>query len=442
MPIHVTLIPTPAMYSKFAAYPLFLAALVLVATSPGAQAQEVDFAFGLVSGEDIRVRDLAVSATGDVLVAGTFTGTARLGNRELTARWPESNYSELFVASFDAGGALQWVRQEGAEDATFVSQALALDPAGNAYVAGWILGNATYGGVDFSARPRASVGFLARYTSDGDLAWVRRAERDVYRTVAVAGDSAVYVAGGLAVAGQLHVSRYSSNGELRWTRNASSAWAHGIAVDRDGALYVAGTARGLARFGDERFGDSRGGTNPMLLKFAPDGRMLWYAHVSSAGASEALAVATDGAGQVVITGALTGEGRFGDLRVTGSGNRAFVARYDTAGTALWAVERPGAVRGESVAVDGHGTIYTVLNAGAIMALAAFGEEGERWIQSLHVRPPVQVRDRSAVRLGPHGSVYAKGYAGREPLQIGSHTIPAGRNDYTAFIARLPAPALP
>jgi outer membrane protein assembly factor BamB len=430
------------MISKLAASTLFLAALVLAAASPGAQAQEIDFAFGLVSGEDVRVRDLAVSATGDVLVTGTFTGTARLGNRELTARWPESNFAELFVASFDAGGALQWVRQEGAEDATFVSQALALDPDGNAYVAGWILGNASYGGVDFSARPRASMGFLARYTSDGDLAWVRRAERDVYRTVAVGGDSTVYVAGGLAVAGQLHVSRYSSNGELRWTRTASSAWAHGIAVDRDGAIYVAGTARGLARFGEERFGESRGGTNPMLLKFAPDGQMIWYAHVSSSGASEALAVTTDGAGQVVVTGELRGEGRFGDLRVTGSGNRAFVARYDTSGTAVWAVARPGAVRGEAVAVDGQGTVYAVLNTGVIMALAAFGEEGERWIQPLHVRPPAQVRDRSAVRLGPEGSVYAKGYAGGEALKVGSITILAGQNEYTGFVARLPAAPLP
>lgn len=430
------------MISKLAASTLFLAALVLVAASPGAQAQEFDFAFGLVSGEDVRVRDLAVSATGEVMVTGTFTGTARLGDRELIARWPESNYAELFVASFDAGGALQWVRQEGAEDATFVSQALALDPDGNAYVAGWILGNASYGGVDFSARPRASIGFLARYTSEGDLAWVRRAEREVYRTVAVAGDSTVYVAGGLAVAGQLHVSRYSSNGELRWSRSASSAWAHGIAVDRDGALYVAGTARGLVRFGDDRFGESRGGTNPMLLKFDPDGRMLWYAHVSSAGPSEALAVATDGAGQVVITGELRGEGRFGDLLVTGSGNRAFVARYDTAGTAVWAVERPGAVRGESVAVDGQGIVYTVLDAGMIMALAAFGEDGERWIQPLHVRPPAQVRDRSAIRLGPGGGVYAKGYAGGEPFQIASVTILAGQNEYTAFVTRLPATPLP
>ncbi len=125
-----------------------------------------------------RAMDVAVASDGSIYVTGFTSGD--LGET--------SSYSDMFLAKFDPHGSLQWLRQLGVETkSTFVApwggsldmssssggSSVIVDPAGDVYVAGQ-----TY---DDLAEPNGTrsggIGsdvFLARFTANGRLQWLRQ----------------------------------------------------------------------------------------------------------------------------------------------------------------------------------------------------------------------------------------------------------------------------
>ena len=113
---------------------------------------------------------VAVDASGNVVVAGAFAGTVDLGGGPLTAQGAAAN---VFVASFDCGGALRWSKAFGVPtQANDAVAAVAVDAAGNILVAGQFEGT-----IDFGAGPLTSLktdGFVAKLSPAGDGLWSKR----------------------------------------------------------------------------------------------------------------------------------------------------------------------------------------------------------------------------------------------------------------------------
>jgi uncharacterized delta-60 repeat protein len=173
--------------------------------------------------------------------------------------------------------------------------------------------------------------------------------------------------------------------------------AQGVAVGSDGSIYVTGITFSFGDIEDDAF----------LLKYAPDGTLLWQKTYSGdrAVSGRDVAVHTDatGADAVYVTGSFF--------------NSAFLARFDTEGNLIW--QRSWVSRTEfpsefaqAVAVAPDGSVYIAggtnsLGAGhADMIVVKFAPDGS-FLWNRTWGGPINELARD-VAVGADGSVYVAG----------------------------------
>ena len=120
--------------------------------------------------------NITLDGAGNIYVIGNFEGTATFGNHTLTASGDDEDYGDLFVAKLDQSGNWLWAVRAGGplgDSAT----GIALDGAGNLYVAGGFGGTATFGDHTLTA----SAGeyeidiFVAKLDTNGNWLWAVKA---------------------------------------------------------------------------------------------------------------------------------------------------------------------------------------------------------------------------------------------------------------------------
>jgi len=201
---------------------------------------------------------VAVDLSGNAYVAGTFTGTTTIETTNLVNTGAGKGY---FLAKFDAHGNLTWV--DSATGGGPQGEAgVAVDQAGNVYVAGLLQGTLNFGGISLKHMGTTNDAFLAKYSSSGALLWAREAggtTGGTYADVALDGQGNVYAAGGLAgsstSSGSL-VVQYSPIGAIQSEYPASTqppaqfkGYAVKCAVDAHNGCYLAGWYSGSAKLG-------------------------------------------------------------------------------------------------------------------------------------------------------------------------------------------------
>ncbi|MCB9563588.1 MAG: hypothetical protein H6708_24585 [Kofleriaceae bacterium] len=139
------------------------------------------------------VRDLAGLPGGDVAVAGSFTGTLRLGDRVVSS----AGSTDGFVARVGGDGTPRWLIRIGGADGDGVS-GVAAAPDGVA-VAGTFAGEAEIRGVALTSLDDTILpdGFVASLDGDGGVRWARTfgsSEDDQVAGVAVTPGGVVAVA--------------------------------------------------------------------------------------------------------------------------------------------------------------------------------------------------------------------------------------------------------
>ena len=125
-----------------------------------------------------RATDIAVDAQGRVSVTGQYSGTMQIAGSSLSSNGPSQ---DLFVARFAADGTGLWARSAGSPQNADIGQRVAVDAAGNTWVAGAFSHTAVFGGTILSSTidpvqqaPGIDV-FLAKYDAAGNLLWARSA---------------------------------------------------------------------------------------------------------------------------------------------------------------------------------------------------------------------------------------------------------------------------
>ena len=131
------------------------------------------------------------------------------------------------------------------------------------------------------------------------------------------------------------------NGGVVWQRIWNGPTIVGVtdssvAVAADGSVYVAGIT-------------ADGGGDAVLLKFAPNGDLLWERAWGGAAFDSAGAVATHSDGSVYVAGRATSFGA--------SSAGVFVLRFDAAGNLTWQRYWDDAAGFEAMAVTSDGSIY-------------------------------------------------------------------------------------
>jgi hypothetical protein len=355
-----------------------------------------------------------------------------------------------------ADPALEWIRQFGTfgGDGDTVS-GLSLDGLGSIYLSFNLVGtNPPYGDP-----------YMAKYGEDGNQIWQRQL---VGSGVSADALGNVFTRG---------VGNYDANGNELWSRQPGGT---GISADGAGHVYAVttlgrplpsddGLLRKFDAAGNElwsrQFGTSDheqqllvsadGGGNVFtfgqrvlsttntytpsatLTKFDADGNEYWTRTLESARYVNRGGVATDGLGNVYITGNSNAPLVEPRLHL---GYDAFVAKYDADGNRLWLQEFGSPAHDDSsgVAVDMLGNVYVVgntqgdlggLNLGEADAyLAKFDSNGnELWVHQFGTTS----RDLpDVVRTDGLGSVYV---AGQTRGDLGGPNAGGGGDD--AFLAK-------
>lgn len=268
--------------------------------------------------------------------------------------------------------ALTWAGFTGTASTTAFddAQSVAVDPAGNIYVAGITVTNA--GDDDtFIVKLDPNGALVKRVTMGGE------GDDDGY-SITVDSTGAVYVVGQSGSV-QWQISfQYSGQGYDAFYAKVDPTFtnfvyagffggeggdlAFSCALDASNNLYFAG-ATSSARFPVTRGAQVAlaGGIDGFVAKLDATGAQLFTTYLGGAGDDYAYSLATDGAGNVYVTGqtasaniAVTA-GAF--QQNTGGGLDAFVAKYSSAGSLAWLTYLGGSGDDEAngIAVDGSGS---------------------------------------------------------------------------------------
>ena len=265
---------------------------------------------------------LVVDSSGNVYVNGTSSGSG--------------TYFDYATIKYNSSGDTLWVRRfNGPGNAFDHASGLAVDGSGNVYVTGTSVGSGAYQ-YDYTT---------IKYNSNGDSLWVRRYNElgdsdEIAYALAVDGSGNVYVTGeswvyGTAALQDYATIKYNSNGDTLWVRRYNGPGntrdiPTALTVDSSGNVYVTG-ASSKDTPTDDLIGDYT------TIKYAPYGDTLWVRSYKGPGNSDdfTTGLATDGNGNVYVTGTSVGSGTYNydyaTIKYNSNGDTLWVRRYNGPG---------------------------------------------------------------------------------------------------------------
>ena len=332
---------------------------------------------------------IAVDGSGNAYVTGQTRGSFPTTSGAYQTTYAGSY--ESFVTKLDASGAtLVYSTFLGGNGAVNSAASIAVDGSGDAYVAGFTLGNfpttngayqTTFGGI--------SDGFLTKLNASGTAlvysTYLGGSADDRCSGVAVDASGNAYVAGRTTgsfptTTGSYQTTFGGSYDVLVTKLNTSGSAlvystyvggsgldnANGIAIDPTGNAYVTGSTTGgyptTTAAPQTTFGG--GPDDAFVSKVNASGTTLVYStYLGGSGQDFAAGIAVDASGEAYVTGTTSGSypTTTGAPQTTfGGGSDAFVTKINAAGTGLVYSTYFGGSTGDSgtgIAIDKGGTAY-------------------------------------------------------------------------------------
>lgn len=224
--------------------------------------------------------------------------------------------------------------------------------------------------------------FLAKYTLDGQLLWVRRdgstlgdwgraVSTDLQGNIVVTGDFsdtasfAPFTIYGLGNnVRNIFIAKYDSSGNCLWAKAAGYTTPHsrgyGITCDSLGNIYVTGHISGPSNFDGKPFGTLNKNL-PFIAKFSPAGNCIWVKTLAAQYSGEGYDIKFGKSGDLYLTGRYVGTMTINSVTYPGTPTwgEVFVARMDTAGNFQWVKIATGTYQTASygLAVDTSENVY-------------------------------------------------------------------------------------
>lgn len=336
-------------------------------------------------------REIVTDEQGNIYVTGFYQGTGTFGDQSVTS----AGSFDAFVVKYDHAGNALWARSLGSENGDY-GIGLAIDAGGNIYVTGYFSGTMTTSVGTFTSLGLRDI-YLAKFSNDGDLLWVRHAgSPDMNEGNGVAVDNInqqVYVTGKFegtlifvdtpetlvsAGASDIMVAAYSFDGALIWANRAGgpeNEISFALGTDGTGNVYGAANMNGTATFGDFTL-TSFGLGDIVVFKLDPDGGWLWAKNYGAAGEETGWDIAVDDDGNNWVTGVFSSPSiAFGDHIITNTNimQDMFVFKQNADGDVLWANSGGGASNdyGRGIAIDEQGACFVT---GDYQGTANFGPQ--------------------------------------------------------------------
>jgi len=263
------------------------------------------------------------------------------------------------------------------------SYSIAVDNAGNSYITGWFEDSLKFGSfvlrASVAGNSFASDVFIAKYDISGNFIWAKKAggtNYDYGNGIATDPAGNVYVTGlftGTATFGTLSITsttvdydvfiaKYDPNGNALWVkRGGGSAWdvGSGITIDKLGNCYVTGAFRNTATFGTASL-ISAGNYDAFVAKYDSNGTFLWAKGSGGIADDRGQSITTDTSGNCYFTGFFNGTVTIGTSILTSADSSdIMIVKYDPVGNVIWAKRAGGASadEGKSIVSDDIGNTY-------------------------------------------------------------------------------------
>lgn len=330
-----------------------------------------------------------------VYIGGEVEGNGQITFSNSSATLQAKGSNDIVIAKYDLNGNLIWVRNDGGiynEEARGITH----DAAGNIYATGFFNTKAVFGSsITITGYGDRDI-FIAKYSPNGTPLWVRKAGssgKDEGRGIKCDAAGNIYVTGvfkGSASFGSqtvysngnsdMFLAKYSSAGDLIWVKTAGGSWDEGgwgLAIDNAGKIFVAGEFNASVNFGGMQL-NTTGSADVFVVRYNSSGSVEWAKKAGGSGVDRARAIATDGS-NLFITGQFSGTAYFGSTtRNSADESDVFVAALNNSGNFLWATSAGGAAdapedlgfeSGSAVCAGPSASVYAT---GAILNGGQFG----------------------------------------------------------------------
>ncbi|MFO0757186.1 MAG: hypothetical protein U0359_11895 [Byssovorax sp.] len=323
---------------------------------------------------------LGLDDTGKLFLAGGYYFTLKFGAP--AAPITAAGNDDLFAAGFGTNGATLWAKSFG--DASQFQQFnyMAIDPAGNPVMTGWLSGSANFGGGNLNGNNvdivvvklnKAGGHLWSHAYGNGNLQGGHGVAVDASGNVIVVGYSngAVNFGGGaMGPAGSsIFLLKLDGNGNTLWVKHFASTQnelkPQRVAVDAAGNIYIGGGKRGNINFGGGTLNTTAGAGiyDLYLAKFDPSGNHVWSKNYGDGQNQWADDLRVDLDGNLIVTGSFIGSMNFGggalnSMGGTEFGGDVFLAKISPAGNQLYAARFGDGSQQEpkSLTVDASGNV--------------------------------------------------------------------------------------
>lgn len=424
---------------------------------------------GTVFRHDCDITAIAVTATGQTYVTGTFKRSVTFGSTTLVS----AGEQDVFLAKLDANGQALWAVRAGdrSNDAGF---AVAVDAADNVYVSGYFRYAAAFGPFMLNSGV-AFHGFLAKYDPQGVCQWATAVpQAGNVSTLAVDAANNIVLGGsfsgttvqfgaitlqGTPLIENAFVAKMDALGTWIWAVRSGNRSGR-VALDPTGNVYCSGNFVGTNAFGGLSL-SANGLQDGYVGKLDPAGTWVWVRATGGLGYDYAAGVGVDYAGNVLVAGGFgVPSATFGSITIPnrGGGNfDAYVAKLDPNGNYLWAEGMGGTdndVTGELV-VDDDGSTYVIgsyqdYGPGATFGTILMPNLGRRFGQCFVAKiTPAGTFDWVAtsssgtydefgqtIALDRRGGVYAAGNHTGPSIGFGATTLVGNPGAHTGFLAKI------
>lgn len=338
------------------------------------------------SGDD-EVSSIYADKNGFVYITGDFAGTGiSFGGINLTGYTSSQNY---YVAKYNKNGNAVWANTALAYDYTDVMGVTA-DTIGNVFVTGLYKGSIMNFICDtlynshqppYLSGPPTSDIFIVKYNSAGTAIWAKTAGiigNDYGVAVVTDNIGNAYITGEAGYGthfGSLSSSgcctftvKYSGNGNAVWVMwGVGGSEPKSIALDGNNNVFITGSFSGskLQFSSGTTLNNSAfisGSTNMFIAKYDSSGTFQWANGTNAIDFEYGNSVAIDANGNAFVTGTfVTSPTNIGaGISLTSLGGQdAFVIKYNSLGTAIWAKDFGGISDDESngISIDASGKKY-------------------------------------------------------------------------------------
>lgn len=291
---------------------------------------------------------------------GYFSGTATMGSTVLVS----SGSEDLYIAKYDSAGQVIWARKAGGTGSD-MGFSISYN-AGYVYVTGVFSGTANFGATSLTSSG-GTDGFIAKYNDNGDLIWAKKAGAsagpDRTDEIAFEGGNTMYLCGSFADGAIYNgVSLLTSGGVEAYILKLDTAGnllkhtnIGGIGNDfvydlklNNGGIYISGNfASGVIDFGPAIAKSNAGGYDAFVAKYDTALTAVWANTGGGNSTDDFERLIVDSSGNCYATGYFTDFAFFNDSSISAiiSGNNdGFIAKYDSVGALSW-IKRIGAHSG-------------------------------------------------------------------------------------------------